>query len=320
MASHFPTGEGSHQDPANLDAKFEEWRQQTAAETRHWTPLEPVRWASEHNVSFTKLDDKSLLAHGDNPEVDTYEVTYKTPAGKITGIRLEAMTDVSLPLHGPGRGYLKDDGTFFLSEFGVTAHEPASDGKGMERPLKLVHPTASIHQEVIAKALDGDKLTGWHIRGGPSRRQCAVFEFAKPLAVAEGEELTVKLMQNFAHQQTLGRFRMWVTTDAAPLAATDIPLDVEDLLLKEPADWSAADTDKVKAYYLSVAPELKKEQKQIGELEKRVPAQPTTLILKHRDALRVTHQHIRGDFARPGPEVTADIPHFLPPLPADASA
>ena len=39
---------------------------------------------------------------------------------------------------------------------------------------------------------------------------------------------------------------------------------------------------RVKAYYLSVAPELRKEYKQIVELRKRMPAQPTTLVLEHR--------------------------------------
>ena len=48
-----------------------------------------------------------------------------------------------------------------------------------------------------------------------------------------------------------------------------------------------------------------------------MPAQPTTMVLVERKARRKTHQHIRGDFARPGPEVTANVPHFLPPLPAD---
>jgi hypothetical protein len=41
------------------------------------------------------------------------------------------------------------------------------------------------------------------------------------------------------------------------------------------------------------------------------------MVLVERPSPRKTHQHIRGDFARPGPEVMANVPHFLPPLPAD---
>src|SRR5207248_4417210 len=110
---------GDRADPANLSQKFEQWRQQAVESVRTWTVAEPVRWTSEHNVTLNKLEDLSLLATGDNPEVDAYGITYRVPAGKFTGIRLEAMPDVSLPLHGPGRGYLKDDGTFLLSEISV---------------------------------------------------------------------------------------------------------------------------------------------------------------------------------------------------------
>ena len=299
--------------------KFEQWRKQTASETRSWTALEPTHWTSENNVTLTKLDDLSLLAGGDNPELDTYEVTYRAPAGRITGLRLEALPHASLPQHGPGRGYLKEDGTFLLSEISVTARQTSpAEGENEAHSIKLVNPTATIHQEVVADAIDGDKLTGWHIRKGAGRRHCAVFEFENPLALPGGGELTVTLLQNFAHQQTLGRFRVWATTDAGPLQASDMPVVVERLLKKVPAEWSNADASKVKAYYVSVAPEFRKEYKRIEELRRGLPAQPTTLVLEHRTTPRSTYHHIRGDFARPGPEVNAELSGFLPQLPKDA--
>jgi hypothetical protein len=153
------------------EKKFEEWREKAAIETRHWTPLEPLHWSSENNVTLKRLDDQSLLASGDNPEHDTYTVTYKVPAGRLTGLRLEALPDVTLPRHGPGRGYLKEDGTFLLSEISVAAVDSvSSEGEKSQQRLKLVNPTASIHQEVVADAIDGEKLTGWHVRGGAGRR------------------------------------------------------------------------------------------------------------------------------------------------------
>ncbi|MEX0642863.1 MAG: PSD1 and planctomycete cytochrome C domain-containing protein [Pirellulales bacterium] len=311
--------DGQTTGPNSLSKKFEQWRDQAAADTRTWILVEPDNWTSENDVTLTKLSDQSLLATGNNPEHDTYEVTYRVPAGRFTGLRLEALPDDSLPQHGPGRGYLKEDGTFLLSEISASARETVSDeGKALEYRLKLVNPSASIHQELIAKAIDGDKLTGWHVRGGAGRRHCAVFQFAEPLSTFQGGELSVKLVQNFAHQQTIGRFRVWVSSDTEPLRATDLPLAVERLLLKPPAEWSAAESKEVKCYYLSVAPELRKQYKKINELRRRLPPQPTTLVLEQRKTPRITHQHIRGDFARPGPEVTANVPHFLPPLPADA--
>ena len=319
LMARLSAGEGSGEAAGDLSQAFEQWRKQAAAECATWTVLEPVHWTSENSATLTKLDDLSLLVTGDNPEHDTYHVTYRVPPVRITGLKLEALPDASLPRHGPGRGYLKEDGSFLLSEISVTAHDMASDTNDRSAlPLKLVNPTASIRQELSAKAIDGDKLTGWHIRGGVGRRQCATFEFADPLTTTHGGEISVKLLQNFAHQQTIGRFRIWVTSGSGPLPASDMPVDVEHALLKPPAQWSAAEADQIKAYYVSVAPELRKEYKQIIELRKSLPTQPTTLVLEHRTAPRITHQHIRGDFARPSLEVSANVPRFLPPLPKDA--
>jgi hypothetical protein len=309
---------GDASDPNALSQKFAAWRDKAAADVRNWTLLEPVRWTSLNNVTLTPQPDKSLLASGDNPETDCYEVTYSVPAGRITGLRLEVLPDASLPLHGPGRGYFKDDGTFLLSEISVTAREAGSNANSKAVSLPLARPTASIHQEIIAKALDGEKLSGWHIRGGPGRRHVAAFEFAEPWSTAAGGEITVKLLQNFLHQQTIGRFRIWITSDAGRLRATDMPLDVERTLLKPVADWTADETNAVKKYYVSVAPELQKDYRRIVDLRKRMPDDPTTLILSQRPTLRVSHQHIRGDFARPGPVVTPGVPRFLPPLPENA--
>jgi hypothetical protein len=303
----------------SLAESFDAWRKKAASETPDWIPLEPRRWKSAGNATLTKQDDQSLLVAGDNPEVDTYEVTYQLPLGGVTGIRLEALPDPSLPHHGPGRGYFKDDGTFFLSEIGATAHEhvPSTGGK-KNHPLKFSRASASINSKLTRQAIDGQRLTGWHVRGGVGQRHCATFEFSRPFTAAEDDELTISLLQNFAHQQTLGRFRMWLTADRGPLTATDMPLDVEQALVKPVAEWSADETKRVQAYYISVAPELRKEYKPIADLRKRMPEQPTTMILAERPLPRKSHQHIRGDFARPGPEVAAGVPRFLPPLPEGA--
>ena len=308
---------------SNLEAQsppaenFETWRRQAVAETHSWTVLEPASWTSKNNATLTKLDDLSLLASGDNPEHDTYEIVYRAPTGHITGLRLEALPDASLPSYGPGRGYMRDDGTFLLSEISVAAR--VHDAKSTPQNVELVNPTASFAEKSVAEAIDGDKLTGWHIKGGAGQRHTAVFEFADSLSLANDSELTVTLLQNFIHQQTLGRFRVWVTSGTAPLRASNVPIELEQALLKPTAQWTADDTQRVRRFYLSVAPELQEEHKKIEALRSELPAQPTTLVLEQRAASRTTHQHIRGEFSRPGPIVTSNVPHFLHALPAGAS-
>ena len=64
------------------------------------------------NPALTKLEDKSLLASGKSPEFDEYIIKAQTTPGKITGLRIEAMPDKSLPRGGPGRDLY---GNFILS-------------------------------------------------------------------------------------------------------------------------------------------------------------------------------------------------------------
>jgi hypothetical protein len=68
----------------------------------HWQVLEPLTLASASGTTLTKQPDGSILASGKNPLPETYTITCKTKLTGITGVRLELLTDPSLPAYGPG--------------------------------------------------------------------------------------------------------------------------------------------------------------------------------------------------------------------------
>ena len=80
----------------------------------NWTVLRPLAIVSRGGAELTLLDDGSILASGDNPEADSYEITAVTDLSTITGVRLEVLEHPSLPKGRPGRD---EDGNFFLSDF-----------------------------------------------------------------------------------------------------------------------------------------------------------------------------------------------------------
>ena len=103
---------------------------------------------SAAGTTLTRLPDDSVLAGGLNPAVDTYTVEAMTGLSGITGLRLEAIPDPSLPRRGPGR----DKGNFHLdsirlctvsersapvpvrlSRAGADYSEPMYAPKGVER-------------------------------------------------------------------------------------------------------------------------------------------------------------------------------------------
>src|SRR5207245_7131089 len=97
----------------------------------------------------------------------------------ITALRLNVLTNDSLPMHGPGR---QDNGNLHLSEIEARLFEP---GSAEAKLLKFSHASADFNQSGwgIERALDGDINTAWGIHPAVGRSHHAVFEFAEPLAV-----------------------------------------------------------------------------------------------------------------------------------------
>jgi hypothetical protein len=95
--------------------------------TANWTVLAPSSLASSSGETFHVLPDNSILVSGTLPSTDIFTITAPTTLTGITGIRLEALTDPSLPFNGPGRQ--PENGNFVLSEFSVgidAVPEPSS--------------------------------------------------------------------------------------------------------------------------------------------------------------------------------------------------
>ena len=82
-----------------------------------WQVLSPVSFASTEGDSATFLPDGSVVVSGPTNYFPTYTVQFTNTLVGITGFRLEAMLDSSLPTDGPGR---QRNGNFHLAEFAVS--------------------------------------------------------------------------------------------------------------------------------------------------------------------------------------------------------
>ena len=87
--------------------------------TANWVELTPLSANSLNGSAMTIQGDNSILVStASTPTTDTYTIVAETTATGITGFRLEAISDSSLPTQGPGRA---DDGNFVLSELTIDA-------------------------------------------------------------------------------------------------------------------------------------------------------------------------------------------------------
>ncbi len=291
------------------------WEQSIRDAEADWQPLHPTRAQSAGGSTLSTYADGTILALGPNPETDTYALEAKSPIREITGIRLEALPDPSLPRGGPGRDYY---GNFMLQDMKIEAgttpvaiRESAMDdsnGAGQQGPGKKF---PQIWVVDVSKEENNQRLP----------RQMVMVP-TKPIALDADGVLRIRIIQATENgHQGLGRFRLSVTGSAAPKRIVEITAALRPVLNIAPDQRTKTQATQMSARYRSQAQELLPVRNTIKDLQAQVQALgiPTTLVMSENTA--VTHPgttiRIRGSFTSKGADVEAGIPAFLGKLPAD---
>ena len=219
--------------PENL-ALVSEWEADTGAKAV-WRTLEPGMFVSSEGATLRRLDDASILSTETRPETDIVTVRATTELSRITAIRLEVLTDESLPQNGPGR---QDNGNLHLSEFELQVRHP---GATQDEAVPIHQATADFDQAgwTIQHAIDGNDATAWGIHPAVGMPHQAVFVPESPPELAPGSEVVVELKQLHGRSHLIGRFRLSVT-DGPPEKAIALPADAL-AALKTPADQRTTD-------------------------------------------------------------------------------
>ncbi|HTI52133.1 MAG TPA: DUF1549 and DUF1553 domain-containing protein, partial [Planctomycetaceae bacterium] len=242
-----------------LDAAQVAWEESLRSRKVEWTTLKPVEFKSKGGAAFRVLDDGSIFATGENPDRDTYELTFVAPLKGTTALRLEALPDDSLTNKGPGRS---GNGNFVLNEL-----QAAIAGAPVE--WSAVTATHSQPNYDIAGAVDGKPETGWAILDRAGKETEAVFEWkAEP---PDGESaLALSMMQNFGGRHTLGRFRLSVTTAPRPVRAggDGLPARISEILALENPRRTDEQKLALAAYYRSITSLLETPRMKLAALQK----------------------------------------------------
>ncbi|HVW38504.1 MAG TPA: DUF1549 and DUF1553 domain-containing protein, partial [Pirellulales bacterium] len=317
-----------------LSGDLREWEAALAEELSR-TPmtqgLKIAEFSSAEGAAYKLLDDDSVLLIGEPPLVDTYTINVETSLRDVTGLKLEVLTDPSLPGQGPGRGDAERP-NFVLNAFSVTA--APLDGSRPPQPLRLTPREASFEQKnyPLAGAVDEAPKTGWAIAPKFHESHWAVFnvlpppdqvgqtflsaeESSTPSAADEPIRLTLTLVQRFGAARTIGRLRLSALT--GDRAARAMPADVVEILKIEPDERSENQRAKLLDARLvrDAAAQTVRERRQ--QLEKSLDAlkYPSTLVMRELPEPRQMHVFTRGDFRTPGEAVAAGVPQGLHPLP-----
>ncbi len=183
-----------------------------------------TRRGLESDFDLTPQPDGSYLFTRLNGDVGPIKLTTRTTLEKIAYLRIEALSDESLPNYGPGFG---NHGNFNIDS--VSLSITGTDGKAK-----------SIKLEKAATTTD-DKPGGhaWSVKANNlGHDQAAVFKLAEPIGNSDGAGITVTIHcpgDSPSARQTIGRFRLSLglaDTDASP-TGIDLPLEVYERGIKE---------------------------------------------------------------------------------------
>ena len=326
------------------------WEAEVISNQPPWEIVRSVN-VSDNGERFYYYEDGSIRAASYAPTFWTARFRGTNHLASIGAIRLEQLTDPNLPCGGPGRSI---KGMSALSGFKVTAEELGSTNKvevkfvkvtaDFANPEKRLEPefqSESRNREKGDKriygpvqfAIDDQDDTAWGIDAGPGRRNVArqaVFIPERPIAFTNGVVLTFGLQQMHGgdnsddnQNHNLGRWRISVTGDTNAVADV-VPAAVREIFRIPPEQRSPNQVAVVFSYWRTTVPEFRETNERIESLWRQWPeGTPTQTLASRRgdgpgESMRATHLFKRGDWLKPGKEVTAGTPAFLHPLPTGA--
>lgn len=238
-----------------LIAARREWETAMIAKLVRWTELPITSMRSEKGVKFEKQADHVVRVERAVADADDFQLLAKTGLQNITAIRLEALSDATLPGKGPG---LAANGNFVLSGFELAAAPAGNPGAFTKVPLAA--PQASFEQRKhrIAQTLDGNAKTGWGVLGNLGKPSFGLWRTRKPLTRKGGIVLRFDLRHRTANaRHQLGRFRLSVTDAKAPaLSEQGLPVELARALTTKASRRSPEQLRMIAVWFRRTAPHL----------------------------------------------------------------
>ncbi len=312
--------------PALRDAQ-DRWEQAMREAERPWTPLKPVQAAATNGVRLKTLEDGSLLASGPNPALTSYTLTVETPLQAITGLRLEALPDPSLPRGGPGRdGYGHFRVTGIRVEIQPVSQSPGTSGQTVSfETIKVddsaysFEPADLLTEERVSASRKGGSWAINAMRDSERAARRAVLVPETPIGFPGGTRISLRIDHlDGTIGQGIGRFRLSATTAIDPLEGSELPARLRPVLGKSADQRTEKQAEDLDTFFRSKAPSLKPTRDGLTAARKAlVDLQiPSTLVMKDRPSFEKPSYELRerGSFTARAGRVYARTPTALHPM------
>ena len=298
-------------DTPELASAQAQWEKEQQEDERvAWTMLNPGKAQAKSGTVLKVQPDGSVLGSKFPPK-DSFTITATTELNGITGFRLEALPDDSLPQHGPGAAY---NGNYVLTDFKIATRAESSK----DVPVKLVRASADHSQQnyPVANAINGKRDTGWAILPEVGKPHEAVFEPQAPVGTDQTTLVFTLAFNSQYAEHEIGRFRLTVTTARNPAGKQAIPADIRHILTLAADERSGEQKKQLAAYFRTIAPSLQSTRDELAsadkDKEKFLEGVPACLVSTSGAPRTVRLLHRGNWLDDTGDVMSPAVPQFLP--------
>jgi hypothetical protein len=306
-----------------LEQRLEHWAKtfsiKAEAEKNAWMPGEVLE-AKSSVGKLKKEPDSSWRLTGAHKKRATYTVTVAPGAGRLTGLRLDALPHDAFTK--PRQLARSSNGNFVLSEVEIRVGQRAI-------PIRQVSATFAQKDYPATNLIDGNPATGWAVYAGTGPAPVsAFFLFASPVEAKAKTTLTVTLRHSskFA-DHNLGRFMLLLTSSDAPdlKGSGGLQPAVLAVLKKTAGGRSDADHQLLRDYFRTIDGPLLAAKAEQAKLEKEMGKQGfkevPVMVMRERQGNRMPAYLLnRGQYTEPdkSEELARKLPAALFPGPAES--
>lgn len=290
-------------------------RQQLKTARPVWQSIAPAQMESTGGSTLV-VDQDIVRSTGENPAKDNYRLTLASDLQRITGFRLEVLTDPAFPNQSVGRG----NGNIVLTD--VVA-------KYGDQPIKIANALADFSQpgHDVKLAIDNKVDSGWAVSGHERKEnRTAVFVFDKPIEAVKDQSLTIELKHESIYaQHNIGKFRISLTDVDQPGLKDERlgPPEVIAVLQKDNGSWTPEEEQTLYQFFADQGDALKAERNRVQELQRRkasIESSFRPVLVTQTIKPRMTRVLPRGNWLDDSGEVVMPgVPSFLTQIP-DSSA
>ena len=186
----------------------------------------------------------------------------------------------------------------------------------LEQPLSSTTPTPTV-------AGPGARPGGSRAESRGTSGQSTALSRATSRGLSRATSRGTRLRIQLKHQgsvvgQSLGRFRLSVTSSSTPVRVVEIPAKLRPILAIAAANRTEQQRKDLSTFYRTVATSLKPARDRVKELQNALKELniPTALVMRERTAYQRPSAYVRrrGSFMDKGQQVYAGVPEFLPAL------